>query len=116
MIDDGALENEHGSATFAGICAAGLDGERSDIGIFLCQDGQGSRDPDTTPDPDSEDYGGVWMSLWVEDVDGAHGECVALGVEVIRPPENRPWGMRECLIRHPDGHCFRLGGPNTESS
>ena len=51
------------------------------------------------------------MSWWVEDVDAAHEDCLRCAVEVVRPPQNEPWGSREFLIRHPDGHCFRISGP-----
>jgi catechol 2,3-dioxygenase-like lactoylglutathione lyase family enzyme len=66
--------------------------------IFLCQDGQGGRGAN-----------GSWMSLWVEDVDAVHRECVAKGIEVVRPPTDMPWNVREMHVRHPDGHVFRIG-------
>lgn len=110
MIKAAALRNDHGDAGFAGIGAnTGDEGERTQI--FLCRDGQGKRDPDTHPDPDREDYGAVWMSWWIDDVDAAYAECVRHNVFVVRAPEYRPWRVRECLIRHPDGHYFRLSGP-----
>ena len=83
MIANAALSNAHGPAGFAGLCA----------------------------DPDSDQFGGVWMSWWIPDADAAHAECVAAGVEIVRPPVNEPWGVREFLIRHPDGHIFRVSGP-----
>ena len=81
--------------------------------IFLCQGAQGGRgkgmnamtfgeDGDQTADK------GVWMSMWVGDVDAVHGECVENGIEVVWPPTDMPWGVREMHIRHPDGHVFRV--------
>ncbi|MCA9277785.1 MAG: VOC family protein [Phycisphaeraceae bacterium] len=110
MMDASALRNEHGDAGFAGMCA-NTAAEGTGPQIFLCRDEQGKRDPDTTPDPNREDYGAVWMSWWIDDVDAAHAECVTNGIEIVRAPANMPWHVRECLIRHPDGHCFRISGP-----
>lgn len=69
-----------------------------EVELFLCKDGQGGRGEGK----------GVWMSLWVEDVDAVHARCVAAGLEVCRPPTNEPWGVREMHVRHPDGHVFRV--------
>lgn len=82
--------------------------------IFLCQDGQGGRGRSelsvTTgvPGADAADRG-VWMSLWVADVDRVHRSCVEAGIEVTHPPTDEPWGVREMHVRHPDGHVFRVG-------
>jgi predicted enzyme related to lactoylglutathione lyase len=73
--------------------------------IFMCLDGQGHRhDPALPPSFTTA----VWMSIWVDDVDGIYAHCVAQGLNVIRPPKNEPWGIREMHLRHPDGHVFRL--------
>lgn len=81
--------------------------------IFLCHGGQGGtgRSPVTMtfgPDGDETADKGVWMSVWVEDVDAVHRECVEHNIEVAWPPTNMPWGAREMHIRHPDGHIFRI--------
>ena len=113
LIDDAQLENEHGPATFGSVCANSAEEGEGPL-IFLCRDAQGKRDPDPTPDLEGWDFGAVWMSWWVDDVDAAHAECVRHGVTVVRPPMNESWGIRECLVLHPDGHCFRISGPVTE--
>lgn len=82
--------------------------------IFLCEDGQGGRGrsdrPVTTGEPGAESADkGVWMSLWVDDVDRIHRACVEGGIEVTHPPTDEPWGVREMHVRHPDGHVFRVG-------
>ncbi|MBI3405907.1 MAG: bleomycin resistance family protein, partial [Acidobacteria bacterium] len=79
--------------------------------IFLCQDGQGGRGksdlPTTAGFAESADKG-VWMSIWVDDVDAIHQHCLAQGIEVTMPPDNKPWNVREMHVRHPDGHVFRI--------
>ena len=81
--------------------------------IFLCLDGQGGRT--ARPLPPIEGFDGidkrdhaVWMSIWVEDVDAVYRSCIAKGVEIVWPPTDMPWGVREAHVRHPDGHVFRL--------
>lgn len=82
--------------------------------IFMCLNGQGSRGkgPNVStgggPGQDDTIDKGVWMSLWVDDVDAIHARCVAEGLEVTHPPTNEPWGVREFHLRHPDGHVFRI--------
>lgn len=45
------------------------------------------------------------LALWfqVRDVDAVHEELVAAGVEVLRPPVDEPWGLREMWVSDPDG-------------
>ena len=45
------------------------------------------------------------LSLWlqVRDVDAAHVELAARGVDVVEPPADRPWGLREMWVADPDG-------------
>ncbi|MFO0918669.1 MAG: bleomycin resistance family protein [Planctomycetaceae bacterium] len=81
-----------GEATFGSVCCG-------DIEIFLCRNGQGGREGDGH---------GAWMSLWVNDVDASYADCKTAGLEVIRPPQNEPWNVREMHVRHPDGHIFRV--------
>jgi len=81
--------------------------------IFLCEGGQGGRGKGTTRQtfgPGGEETAdkGVWMSVWVENVDALHGHCLAQGLEVTWPPTDMPWGVGEMHVRHPDGHVFRM--------
>ncbi len=92
---------------FGGVCSGSCE-------IFLCQDGQGGRgrgaNASTFGPGGSEDQDkGVWMSVWVDDVDAVHRHCVEQGLEVVFPPEDMPWNVREMHVRHPDGHVFRIG-------
>jgi catechol 2,3-dioxygenase-like lactoylglutathione lyase family enzyme len=81
--------------------------------IFLCLNGQGGRGRSPTlhtfgPEGDSAADKGVWMSVWVDDVDAVHQRCMAEGIEVAYPPTDMPWNVREMHVRHPDGHVFRV--------
>ena len=90
---------------FGGVCSGRCE-------IFLCQGGQGGRGgsgPSFGPGSDEAAETGVWMSVWVEDVDAVHRRCVEQGIEVAWPPTDMPWGVREMHVRHPDGHVFRIG-------
>jgi catechol 2,3-dioxygenase-like lactoylglutathione lyase family enzyme len=92
--------------SFGGVCSG-------DCEIFLCENGQGGRGQGgsrTTFGPESDEAAekGVWMSIWVDDVDAVHKRCVENGLEVTWPPTNMPWNVREMHVRHPDGHVFRV--------
>jgi hypothetical protein len=63
--------------------------------IFLCEGAQGGRGED-----------GVWMSIWVSDVDAVYALCEPS--DMAMPPTDEPWGVREMHLRHPDGHTFRI--------
>lgn len=85
-----------------------------EVEIFLCVDGQGGRGRGAntttfeTPDDQATDRG-VWMSLWIDDVDAVHRHCLEQGIEVTLAPADMPWNVREMHVRHPDGHVFRIG-------
>lgn len=92
--------------TFGGVCSGHCE-------IFLCQNGQGGRGLSGYPatfGPASNEAAekGVWMSLWVDDVDAFHQRCLEQGIEVTWPPTDMPWDVREMHVRHPDGHVFRV--------
>ena len=73
--------------------------------IFMCLNGQGHRQDPAGP---YVEIGGVWMTIWVDQVEAIHATCLENGIEVTRPPTDEPWGVREMHIRHPDGHIFRV--------
>lgn len=66
--------------------------------IFLCEDGQGGRGD-----------AGVWLAIFVDDADAVHHRCLEQGIEVLMPPTDQPWNLREMFVRHPDGHVLRIG-------
>jgi catechol 2,3-dioxygenase-like lactoylglutathione lyase family enzyme len=81
--------------------------------IFLCKGAQGGRGrgANTTTfqtQGDEEADKGVWMSVWVENVDEMYSKCFSAGLEITFPPNDMPWGVRETHLRHPDGHVFRI--------
>jgi hypothetical protein len=88
--------------------------------IFLCQGGQGSRgrsNRSRTFGPNGEETAdkGVWMTVWVDNVDAIHRHCVEQGLDVTWPPTDMPWNVREMHLRHPDGHVFRISQGIPES-
>jgi catechol 2,3-dioxygenase-like lactoylglutathione lyase family enzyme len=91
---------------FGGVCSGPCE-------IFLCENGQGGRgrsDVTMTFGPAGNELGdrGVWMSIWVDNVNELHQHCLTTGLEVAWPPTDMPWGVREMHVRHPDGHIFRM--------
>lgn len=93
--------------TFGAVCSGNVE-------IFLCQGCQGGRGRSpvvSTFGHDGRVDGdrGVWMSLWVDDVDEVYRHCLAQGFEIAFPPTDMEWNAREMHIRHPDGHVFRIG-------
>jgi hypothetical protein len=69
---------------------------RGDAQIFLCEGGQGQS--------------GMWMSIFLEDVDALHEEYRKSGAMILEPPKNYPWGSREMLVEDLDGHRLRMTG------
>lgn len=96
--------NERGEATFGSVCSGHAT-------IFLCCGGQGSRGTVPPRFPGDEAADGVWMSWWMDspaEVDALHATAVAQGLIATCPPGDKPWGVREFHLRHPDGHTFRV--------
>ena len=50
--------------------------------------------------PSSEKLG-LWLQ--VRDVDAVGRELGATGVDIVEPPVDKPWGLREMRVRDPDG-------------
>ena len=46
---------------------------------------------------------GFWLSLDVADADAEYARLVANGVPVESPPESKPWGDRQFIVRDPNG-------------
>lgn len=65
------------------------------VEIFFCQGGQGAP--------------GSWLCIFLDDVDGYYERIKQRGAEVIEPPRNMPWGMREMQVRDPNQHVLRFG-------
>src|SRR5215831_9158633 len=71
-----------------------------ELEICLCRDGQGGRGSN-----------GTWLAIWTDDVDAVYARCVREDLEVVRPPVDEAWGVREMHVKHPDGHVFRISQP-----
>ncbi len=46
---------------------------------------------------------GFWINLEIGDADATYDRLRAAGVSIDRPPENKPWGERQLLVRDPNG-------------
>ena len=91
---------------FGGVCSG-------EVEIFLCEGAQGGRGkgPNTqTFNAEGGETGdkGVWMSLWVDDIDVVNESCAKHDIEIVFPLTRMPWNVTEMHIRHPDGHVFRV--------
>jgi catechol 2,3-dioxygenase-like lactoylglutathione lyase family enzyme len=54
---------------------------------------------------------GVEISIEVDDVDGLYARALALGVDVVKPIQDRPWGARDFRVADPDGYFLRFTTP-----
>jgi len=82
--------------------------------IFLCQGAQGGNGKGENTSTFGSDDGesgdqGVWMSIFIDNVDEVYKICVEKDLDITWPPTDMPWGVREMHVRHPDGHVFRVG-------
>ena len=62
--------------------------------IFFCKGDQGHK--------------GTWLAINVDNVDEVY-EAIKDKAEINGPPEDKPWFMREMLVKDPDGHILRVG-------
>ena len=84
--------------SFGGVSKNGVE-------IFFCKDGQG--------------HPGTWMAIMVDDVDQYHEIIKSKGAEILSPPEDKEWHLREMLVQDPDQHILRFGEhvtPNRKKS
>lgn len=51
------------------------------------------------------------MVTEVDDVDAAYEELKAKGVEFLRTPEDRAWGLRCAHFKDPDGNVWEINQP-----
>jgi len=45
----------------------------------------------------------------IENVDEYYESIKLKGVDIIAPPNNKEWNMRELVVEDPDGHIIRFG-------
>ena len=65
------------------------------VEIFLCEGAQGSP--------------GTWIYYNVADIDALFKEYSDAGADIVSPPADKPWGMREMEVRDIDRHVLRIG-------
>lgn len=75
---------------------------RDDVRLFLCEGAQGAP--------------GMWISIFIHDVDALHRDYVRRGAIIRQPPTNFPWGVREMNVEDLDGHRLRMGSEATGSA
>jgi len=64
--------------------------------------------PDALPAAQLGDHS-YFAYLVVDDVDAEHARAAAHGAEILKPPRDEPWGMREVALRTVDGHRLMIG-------
>ena len=47
--------------------------------------------------------------FWPDDVDKLHTELKDRGADIIHPPVEQPYGLREFRVQDPDGHILAFG-------
>jgi len=55
------------------------------------------------------------VTVIVDDVDSCHDELRTRGADIVEPPADRPYGMRDFNVRTPDGHLLIFSQPLTEN-
>ncbi len=68
---------------------------KDNVEVFFCKEDQGRP--------------GTWLSVFVSDVDALYDRIVQNGGNVLVPPTDRPWNVREMLVEDPDQHKIRFG-------
>ena len=51
---------------------------------------------------------GIWLSWEVDDVDAEYERLQAAGVAALEPPQDRPWGERQFVVRDPNGFALNI--------
>jgi predicted enzyme related to lactoylglutathione lyase len=49
------------------------------------------------------------IAIFVSDVDALHAELVGRGANVLKPPQDYPYGMRDFDVADPDGNHLTFG-------
>lgn len=50
-----------------------------------------------------------FIHIAMDGLDAYHRDVVSRGAQVLSPPADRPWGLREFVLRTPDGHRMVFG-------
>ncbi len=65
------------------------------VEIFFCKLDQGNP--------------GTWLAINVDNIDEYYNIIKFRGANILSAPEDKPWNMREMLVRDLDGHIIRFG-------
>ena len=58
------------------------------------------------PDPE------LWSAyLYTDDVEALHAELLERGAEILQPPTDKGYGLRDIIVRGPEGHVLAIGQP-----
>lgn len=74
--------------------------------VFSCFARRAHRQPKlivATEDAADQEVLQVDISLEVADVDAVHAEAQRLGLQIVYPLTDEPWGIRRFFLRDPDG-------------
>jgi len=64
---------------------------------------------DAIPARETGDHSYV-AQIFVDDLDAYHDQ-IKPRADIIKPPRDEPWGLREMAVRTPDGHRFMFVQP-----
>lgn len=83
---------QYGEPTYyAGLC-------RDEVALHL----RAAREPDWVA-------GRTALCIFVDDVDGLHAELAARGAQIVGPPQDYAYGMRDFDVTDPDGNTITFG-------
>jgi catechol 2,3-dioxygenase-like lactoylglutathione lyase family enzyme len=82
--------------------------ERDGLELMLAQ-----ADAGKAVHPNAENDGRIDVYFWVNDADALHDEFRGKGADVVCEPQDQVYGMREFLVRDPDGHVLAFGHDTT---
>jgi predicted enzyme related to lactoylglutathione lyase len=52
----------------------------------------------------------LWSAyLYTDDVDAVHAELVERGTEILQPPTDKGYGVRDVIVRAPGNHVLAIG-------
>jgi len=66
--------------------------------------------PQEAPKPNGAFEDALDAYFWVSDADSLHAEFSGKGADIVCAPVNQDYGMREFIVRGPDGHVLVFGG------
>ncbi len=70
--------------------------------------------PDAVPASEVGDHS-WFVFVLVQGVDDLHREVAGKGATILSAPKTEPWGLREFVIRTPDGHRIKFGEPTSRN-